>query len=86
MILGPCILQSAKSGNLLQKFDNVLSKLDMAKLLQISSVGPAVNLKFLREMNEKRAELYAQPLVDIGTCGLHPIYGSFKNGLLASED
>ena len=78
-------LQSAKSGNLLQKFDNVLSKLDMAKLLQISSDGPAVNLKFLREMDEKRSELDAPPLVDIGTCGLHTIHGSFKKGLIASE-
>ena len=59
--------------------DNVLSKLDMAKLMQISSDGPAVNLKFLREMDEKRAELDAPPLVDISTCGLHTIHGSFKN-------
>ena len=78
-------LQRAKCENLLQKFDNVISKLDGTKLLQISSDGPNVNLKFLRLMDVKRSELDAPPLTDIGTCGLHTIHGSFKTGMQSSD-
>ena len=74
-------LQRAECENLLQKFDNNISKLDGTKLLQISSDGPNVNLKFLRLMDEKRSELDVPPLIDIGTRGLHTIHGSFKTGM-----
>ena len=46
--------------------------LNMFNLLQISSSGPpAVNLKFLREMDGKRADLEVPSLVGVATCGLH---------------
>ena len=58
--------------------------LDQSKLVQISSDGPNVNLKFLQIIKDRREELDHLPLIDIGTCGLHTVHGSFKTGLVAS--
>ena len=78
-------MQSATSEDLGEKIDSVLSKLDMLNLLQLSSNGAAVNLKLLREVDEKREALDAPPLTDIGACGIHTIHCSFKNGMVASD-
>ena len=58
--------------------------LDQSKLVQISSDDPNVNLKFLQIIKDHREELDHLRLIDIGTCGLHTVHGSFKTGLVAS--
>ena len=48
------------------------------------SDGPNANLLFLKNLNEQRQEEELDPLIDIGTCGLHIIHGSLKAGAKAS--
>ena len=43
-----------------------------------------MNLKFLQIIKDHQEQLGHLPLIDIGTCGLHTVYGSFKTGLVAS--
>ena len=40
-------LQGVKVDQLVNKFNNAVETLDQSKLIQISSDGPSVNLKFL---------------------------------------
>ena len=76
-------LQGAKAEQLVEKY-NASSMLDQSKLVQISSDGPNVNLKFLQIIKDRREELDHLPLIDIATCGLHTVRGSFNTGLVAS--
>ena len=76
-------LEGAKADQLVAKFNNAIEALDQSKLIQISLDGLSVNLKFLSIINEQR-EGDRPPLVDIGTCGLHTIQGSLKNGIIFS--
>ena len=77
-------LQGAKAEQLVEKY-NASSMLDQSKLVQISSDGPNVNLKFLQIIKDFQEELDHLPLIDIGTCGLCTVHGSFKTGLVASR-
>ena len=77
-------LQGAKAEQLVEKDHNAASMLDQSKLVQISSVGPNVNLKFLQIIKDHQEELDHLLLIDIGTYGLHAVHGSFKTGLVAS--
>ena len=43
--------------------------------------GPNVNIKFLKEMKEKRIQSEEHLLIDTGSCGLHMIHGAFKAGV-----
>ena len=43
-----------------------------------------MNLTFLQIIKDRREELDHLLLIDIGTCGLHTVHGSFKTGLVAS--
>ena len=61
-----------------------VSEIDKAKILQVSLDGRNVNLLFLKNLNEQRQEEELDPLIDIGTCGLHIIHGSLKAGAKAS--
>ena len=54
-------------------------------MLQISSDGPNVNLKFLELHGERRDSDELSCVVDLGTCGLHTVYGSLKNGVKCSR-
>ena len=40
-----------------------------------------MNLKFLEPHRDKRQFMELDPLVDIGTCGLHTAHGSLKTGV-----
>ncbi len=55
--------------------------LDPHKLLQCSMDGPTVNLAFLKKINENFSSKGIQPLVDIGTCSLHPMHTAFTKGI-----
>ena len=66
-------------------FNDGVSGLDKEKLLQVSSDGPNVNLKFLKNLAEERKNDEMTQLIDIGTCGLHTIHNSFKHGSVGSK-
>ena len=42
--------------------------------------GPSVNFKFLQILQGDRVENERPALIDIGSCGLHTVYGAFKCG------
>jgi hypothetical protein len=78
-------LGGANSKQLLKSFNEGVSQLNIQKMIQISSDGPNVNLKFLRLVKEDW-ELNEYPaLLDIGTCGLHTVHGSLKTSVNNSE-
>ena len=68
----------AKAEQILETFESGIAKLKAEELLQLSSDGPNVNLKFLKLHSEKRESLELSPVLDIGTCGLHTMHGSMK--------
>jgi len=47
-------------------------------LLQCSMDGPAVNLAFLRRLNAHLESEQCPPLIDLGTCSLHPVHTAFR--------
>ena len=53
-------------------------------MLQISSDGPNLNLRFLELYAEQRDLDELPSAVDLGTCGLYTIHGSLKNGVKCS--
>ena len=70
----------ANAEQILKTFEDGIAKLKPQEILQISSDGPNVNLKFLEQFSENRVCELPQ-LVNIGTCGLHTMYGSMKSGV-----
>ena len=66
--------------NLLKHFHEVTKELDHSKYYQISVDGPSVNLKFYYEIVQDRQENMVYLLIDIGSCSLHIVHGSFKTG------
>ena len=80
-------LGGAKADDILKKFETAVGKkIDQSpNLLQISSDGPNVNLKFLEMYNEKRQFNDLPALLNIGTCGLHTMHGSLKAAIKSSD-
>ena len=78
-------LQGAKAEQLVEKYHKASSLLDQSKPVQISSDGPNVNLNFLQIIKDCREELDNLPLIDIGTCGLHTVHGSFQYMVVALQ-
>ena len=75
----------AKAEKILQTFEKVINKLNPESFIQISSDAPNVNLRFLELFTEKRESEELPPLIQIGTCGLHTIHGSMKDGVKNSN-
>lgn len=67
---------------LLEKIKKTLSPLDPKKLLQISMDGPMVNWKFLKLFQEDKSQSDpdASKLLNLGSCSLHVVHGSFQSG------
>jgi hypothetical protein len=42
--------------------------------------GPAVNLSFLRELNDSFTSQGIEPVIDLGTCSLHPVHTGLMKG------
>lgn len=84
--LGSEFMGRSTAGDVLETFLAGVKDLDQAKLLQVASDGPNVNLLFLKNLAEYRKENEYLPLVDIGTCGLHVIHGSLKTGCKKGTD
>ena len=50
-------------------------------LLQCSMDGPSVNIAFLRRLNAQLESEQCPPLIDLGTCSLHPVHTAFRKGV-----
>ena len=70
----------SKHNNLVEEFQKNTKELQPEKLFQISMDGPNVNLKFLEVIYLDRNENLFHSLINIGTCSLHSVNGSVKNG------
>ena len=82
---GSSFLGHATHQDLLAHFTDVAKELEQPKLYQVSLGGPNVNLKFYDEFATKLNEIVNYFLVNIGTCSLHVVHGSFKNGETSTQ-
>ena len=62
--------------DVLKTFKNGISDVDESKVMQVSSDVPSVNLAFLKKYASVRKEKELDPLMDLGTCGLHGVKNS----------
>ena len=67
-----------------ESFSACLSGICQSKLLQVSFDGPDLNVSFLGILEEDRNEKELSKLVHIGTCDLHTLHNSMKQGEKAS--
>ena len=68
--------------------DEILQYIDrnnvkLENLLQCSMDGPAVNNAFLLKLNARLQSQKLPPLVDLGTCSLHPVHTAFRKAVEA---
>ena len=68
----------------LAHFNQSIDKIDLNKVIQILMDGSVVNLKFFEKLGD-REEISAHGLIDIETCSLHIIHGTFKFGFEATR-
>ena len=82
--LTSCFLNDVTAVGLLEGFKSGLLELnlDANKIIQVGMDGPNVNLKMLSDLKEfLTAENPDSPkIIEIGTCSLHVVNGSFKTG------
>ena len=70
--------------DLLLHFNDSIASINSARILQVSMDVPTVNHKFYSKLVEQRKEISSPGMIDIGSCGLHIIHGTFKTGLEAT--
>ena len=75
-------LGKASAGNLYGHIQNFCSTAHLKKVLQISSDGQNMNLKFLSTIHEKLGEDELHELIYLETFGLHILHNSMKHGEL----
>ena len=51
--------------------------LDNCNICQVSMDGPSLNLKFLQKVQDHRVENEQPALIDIVSCDLHTVHGTF---------
>ena len=67
------------------KFESVCGDLAYERLAQLSMDGPNVNWKVFRLMQEDVEKQTGNKLFNVGSCGLHVIHNSFRDGCSAAE-
>ena len=78
-------LGHSTAADLIKNFNDGLTGIDPSKNLQISMDGPNVNIKFLEMIKKEREEAKLSKLIDIGSCDLHAVHGSFKTACEKTE-
>ena len=73
-------IRHATSDDLLENFNKSLVGLNLLQIFQISMDYPGVNWWFYDEVVKNKEEMELYQLINIGSCGLHKIHGSFKTG------
>ena len=61
-------------------FTTVLNNDILPKILQVSMDRPSVNWKFFDAVNDDFVEKFETTLLEVGSCGLHVVYGASQNG------
>ena len=83
--LSSAFMWHATSEDILESFKSALNPIDIGKIIQISMDGPSVNWKFLELYNNKLREIYQKTLLNLGSCGLHVLHGSYQTGRSVAE-
>ena len=81
---GSVFMGHADAAGMLQKLNDCIRSLNLAKLVQISMDGPNVNWK-LFDMVQNDLHLNLKlTLLDIGSCNLHIVHNAFRDGAKAA--
>ena len=72
-------MQKATVPDVPENFGAASKRLNSNKLIQVSSDGPNVNLKFLELLAEKRKDDGLNELISMGTCSFHTVNRAFQN-------
>ena len=86
--IGSQFMSKSKHEDLVEEFKSSHKELDLVNdLIQISMDGPHVNWCFHRALSElRKAENPDAPdLLEIGSCGLHVVHGSFGTGVKETD-
>ena len=75
----------ATSEDILESFKSALNPIDIGIIIQISMDGPSVNWRFQELYNYDLKEIYQKTLLNLGSCGLHVLHGSFQTGHSVAE-
>ena len=67
----------ATSEDILESFKSALNPIDIGIIIQISMDGPSVSWRFRELYNYDLKRIYQKTLLNLGSCGLHVIHGSF---------
>ena len=78
-------LGHSRHTDLYNSFTSMMDGLSEDRLVQLSMDGPSVNFKLLQVVQGDRKDKGLPHELDIGTCGLHTLHGSFKVGIEKSE-
>ena len=78
-------LGHSRHTDLYNSFTSMMDELSEDKLVQLSMDGPSVNIKLLQVVQDDRKDKGLPQVLDIGSCGLHTLHGSFKMGIEKSE-
>ena len=70
----------ATTADMLAHLKNGMDLLNPSSLVQISMDGPNVNWKFYHNLFQERKSEELPDLLNIGSCSLHVVHGSFKKG------
>ena len=81
----PNFLEHTTHQHLLGPVHEGFKVFNMAKIVQLSTNGPKLNLKLSLKLKEQRNELGSSGLIDFGSCNLQIVLGAFKSGAEASE-
>lgn len=82
---GSSFLGQASAQCLFTSFKEALTEVPLTMLMQISMDGPAVNWKFLDLLVDSLQEDHdGAHLIEMGSCSLHIIHGTFQTGHKAS--
>ena len=78
-------LGHSRHADLYNSFTSTMDELSEDKLVQLSMDGPSVNVKLLQVVQDDRKDKGLPHLLDLGTCSLHTLHGSFKTGIEKCE-
>ena len=78
-------LGHSTAADLIKNFNDGLTGIDPSRNLQISMDRPNVNIKFLEMIKKDSEEAKLNKLIDIGSCDLHAVHGSFKTACEKTE-
>ena len=83
--MGSEFMGCSTTDNVHETFQNGISEVDESQVMQVSFDGPNVNLTFFKKYASMEEEKELDPLMDLGTCGLHVVHSSMKAGAKVSE-